>query len=80
MSRIATAADVVRRLTNTGYQSTAETALAWGMGDVYGIDLALEDALRQGLVRVVDVRNTTYGRAVRFVALAEQPHGEGNRA
>jgi hypothetical protein len=68
--RNATVHDIVKRLTDTAYQTTAETALASGMGNAQnGITRALDDAIADGYVRVVTTRNTTYARNVRFVAL-----------
>src|SRR5947208_2766259 len=69
--RTATPADVVRRLTGTLYRETAETALGGGMGDAQlGIGVALNEAIDAGLVRVMSVRDTTYGKGIRFLALA----------
>lgn len=70
-TRPATIHDIVRRLTNSLYRSTAETALVGGMGYVDDIKDALDDAIEAGYVEVVSVRDTTYGKGVRFVALAE---------
>lgn len=68
--RNATPDDIVRRLTDTPYATTAETALAGGLGAAQlGITAAVDEAIRAGLVRVVDTRDTTYGRNVRFLAI-----------
>lgn len=72
--RHATAADIVRRLTGTTHRVTAGTmaALGAGMGDAqHGIVDALDDAIRFGYVVVKAVRDTTYGRNIRFVTLAD---------
>lgn len=68
--RFAEITDIVRRLTGTAYAMTAETALGNGMGDVHDIVGALDDAIHAGYVAVITVRDTSYGRGVRFVALA----------
>ncbi len=70
--RAATVTDIVRRLTGTPYATTAETAIATGIGiDLCGIIAALDDAIDCGYVQVVRVRDTTYGKGIRFVALAD---------
>jgi hypothetical protein len=70
--RSATVADIVRRLTGTLYEMTAETALGGGMGDAqYHIEAALNEAIERGLVKVIDTRDTTYARNVRFVAVTD---------
>lgn len=61
---------IVARLTSPPvYASTAEPALAWGLGNVRPetIRPALNKAIERGLVQVVRVQDTTYGRGVRFV-------------
>ncbi len=71
--RFATVDDIVRRLTSTPYATTAATedALGPGMGDAQlGIIDALNRAILAGLVTVVEVRDTSYGKGIRFVALA----------
>jgi hypothetical protein len=65
----ATTADIVRRLTGP-YKMTAETALGWGMGDADHIREALDEAIDDDLVAVASIRNTTYGKGIRFVTLA----------
>lgn len=74
--RTATPDDIVRRLTDTPYATTAETALAGGLGAAqHGITAAVNEAISAGLIRVVDTRDTTYGRNVRFLALVTiAPH------
>ena len=68
--RNATPDDIVRRLTDTLYATTAEAALAGGLGPAQlGITAAVDEAISAGLVRVVDTRDTTYGRNVRFLAI-----------
>jgi hypothetical protein len=72
--RPATAADIVARLTGTPHKSTSEhpTALGAGMGPAQlGITAAVDQAITAGLVQVVDVRDTTYGFGLRFLALAD---------
>jgi hypothetical protein len=69
MAREATVADVVTRLLSSGYASTAEHALGWGMGEVERIGAAVDAAIAAGAVRVVAQRDTSYGRGVRFLAL-----------
>ena len=74
--RAATPADIVQRLTDTPYAMTAESALAGGLGAAqYGIADAVDDAIAAGLVRVVAIRDTTYARGVRFLALAPTANG-----
>lgn len=67
--RTATADDVVCRLRDSLYETTAETSLGWGMGNVSprSIRTALNAAIADGRVEVVEVRDTTYGDGVRFV-------------
>lgn len=72
--RPATIDDIVHRLTGTPYTSTAETALADGMGDVLNITVALNAAIEDGYVTVVDTRDTSYGGNIRFVALVDGIH------
>jgi hypothetical protein len=83
--RTATADDVVARLTGTPYATTAVPALGWGMGGAQlAIDDAVDAAIADGRVEVAAVRDTTYGRAVRFVRLrptTKRPmHTEADRA
>ena len=70
-TRRATVADIVARLTGTQYASTAETALGWGMAPAQDyITEAVDAAIAAGLVRVVATKDTTYGRNIRFLAIA----------
>jgi hypothetical protein len=72
--RNATAVDIVKRLTGSPYKMTAEVpnALASGMGAAQlGITAAVDDAIDQGFVTVVDTRDTTYGKGIRFLDLAD---------
>ncbi len=71
--RNATINDIIRRLTGTPYATTAATpaVLGPGMGDAQlGIIDAVDAAITAGLVAVIDVRDTSYGRGIRFVAVA----------
>jgi hypothetical protein len=73
--RPATADDVIAKLKDDSpiYASTAETALGWGMGPAQiNITAALDAAIATGRVRVVDTRDTTYGRGIRMVAYVPQ--------
>jgi len=55
--RTATAADIIKRLTGSTYQSTAVDALGWGMGPAQlGIDAAVTDAEQLGYVVVSELR------------------------
>lgn len=72
--RPATIDDIVRRLTGTPYTSTAETALAGGMGNVTDITNALNAAIDDGYVTVIDTRDTSYGSNIRFVTLVDGIH------
>ena len=69
--RKATADDITARLTGIEgrrYRMTAENALGWGMGDAQlGISTALTEAIAQGRVEVVDVR-----QGVRYVRATEK--------
>lgn len=74
--RQATVVDIIRRLTQdaTQYKMTAAAAqtLGGGMGPAQlGIIAALEEAIGDGLVVAKKIRDTTYGSAIRFVALAD---------
>lgn len=74
-TRDATAEDVSAALRSNGrlYASTAEPALAWLLGPAQrNISAAVDAALAAGSIRLVDTRNTTYGRGVRFLAHATQ--------
>ncbi|MFJ9799895.1 hypothetical protein [Streptomyces sp. NPDC101145] len=66
--RAATIEDIVKRLTDTGYEWTAITALGWGMGNAQlGHTEAVAAAENAGLVR------TKTEDAKTFVQLVEQP-------
>jgi hypothetical protein len=63
--RRATVADIVARLTDTGYDETAITALGWGMGPAqYGIADAVTEAEAAGLVTVRTWRGKQFARLV----------------
>jgi hypothetical protein len=74
--RKATADDIAARLTSIEgrrYRMTAETALGGGMGDAqYGISAALDAAIADGRAEVVEIRDTTYGRGIRFVRATDK--------
>lgn len=66
--RTATVADIVERLTGTGYDETAISALGWGMGPAqYGIVDAVAEAEAAGLVTV----RTWHGK--QFTRIAPKP-------
>lgn len=63
--RTATVADIVTRLTGTGYEETAISALGWGMGPAqYGITDAVTEAEAAGLVTVRTWRGKQFARIV----------------
>lgn len=75
--RAATINDIIHRLTGTPYKATAATptALGGGMGPAqHDIITALNDAIDAGLVHVAATRDTSYGRGIRFVTLADGIH------
>jgi hypothetical protein len=72
--RNATAVDIVKRLTGSLYQATSEhpNALAPGMGAAQNkITAAVDDAIDLGWIRVVETRDTNYGKNIRMLALAD---------
>lgn len=61
--RRATVADIVKRLTGTGYDETAISALGWGMGPAqHGIVDAVAEAEAAGLVTVRTWRGKRFAR------------------
>lgn len=72
-TRSATIHDIIRRLTGP-YQTTAAhpQVLLGGMGDAqHGVMDALDESIDAGFVRVVTTRDTSYGKNIRMVTLAD---------
>ncbi len=64
--------DIVRRLTGGLHKMTAETVLIDTLpGNRSDIRHAIDEAIDDGYIKIVQVRDTTYGKGIRFIALAD---------